>query len=211
MRFALLSLLVLTVAGPALAQQPPTGNEPPKAVSPPKPGDMVTNPAYSHWAAFAVGTSITQKEAVQLADGTVVESLMTSRLVKKNKDKLTVETTVVAADATKRSGAADESKTLSTYPAKVKFEDIHNPDSGGYSVTEGKEVLDVKGKSVEAAWIEASSTNSDGSVTEKDWYAIDIPGGLVKQTVTKKKGSQVTSQSKLEVVDIKAKTEPKKQ
>ncbi|HKE11699.1 MAG TPA: hypothetical protein VKE73_09015 [Myxococcota bacterium] len=211
MRFALLALLAFAVAGSALAQQTPAGNQPSKPATPPKPGDMVTNPAYSHWAAFAVGTSITQKEAVQLADGTILESLMTSKLVKKDKDKLTVETTVVAADAAKRSGAADESKTLSTYPAKVRYEDIHNPDSGGYSVTEGKEVVDVKGKPVEAAWIEASTTNSDGSVTEKDWYAIDIPGGLVKQTVTKKKGSQVTSQSTLEVVEIKSKAEPKKQ
>jgi hypothetical protein len=205
-----MAALVLMAAGPTPAQQAPPGSPPPKPAAPPKPGDVVVNPAYAHWAAFAVGTSITQKEAVKLADGTLVESLITARLVKKNKDKLTVETTVVAADATKRSGAADESKTLTTYPAKVKFEDIHNADSGGYSITEGKEVLDLKGKPIEAEWIEASTTNSDGTVTEKNWYAIDIPGGLLKQTVTKKKGSQVTSESTLQVVDVKAKHEAKK-
>ncbi|HTF33714.1 MAG TPA: hypothetical protein VK714_08440 [Myxococcota bacterium] len=210
MRFALVALLVLAVAGPALAQQATPTNEAAKAASP-KPGDVVTNPAYSQWAHFAVGTSVTQKEAVTLADGTIVESLMTAKLVSKNKHKLTVETTVAAFDAAKRVGAADETKTLTTYPAKVKFEDIHTPESGGYSVTVGKEAVDVKGKMIDAEWVEASTTNSDGTVTEKDWYAVDIPGGLVKQTVTKKKGTQVTSQSTLEVVDLKAKPEAKKQ
>jgi hypothetical protein len=210
MRFALVALLVLAVAEPALAQQATPTGEAAKAASP-KPGDVVTNPAYAQWAHFAVGTSVTQKEAVTLADGTIVESLMTAKLVSKNKRKLTVETTVAAFDAAKRAGAADETKTLTTYPAKVKFEDIHTPESGGYSVTVGKEVLDVKGKMIEAEWVEASTTNGDGTVTEKDWYAVDIPGGLVKQTVTKKKGTQVTSQSTLELVDLKAKPEAKKQ
>ena len=210
MRFALVGLLFLAVAGPALAQQG-APSAPAKPATSPKPGDIVTNPAYAHWAHFAVGTSITHKEAVTLADGTLVESLMTAKLVSKSKHKLTVETTVVAVDAAKRSGAADEVKTLTTYPARVKFEDIHTADSGGYSVTQGKEVVDVKGKMTEVEWVEASTTNHDGSVTEKDWYSIDIPGALVKQTVTKKKGDQVASQSTLEVVDIKAKPEAKKQ
>jgi hypothetical protein len=208
MRFGFVALvLVLALAGAAQAQQAASGGEPAK----PKPGDIVTNPAYAHWAHFKVGTTITQKEAVTLADGTVVESIHTVKLVSKNKDRLAIESTVVAADAGKRSGAAEEAKTRTTYPAKVKFEDIHSADSGGYSVTVGKEAIDVKGKMVDAEWVEATNTNSDGTVTEKDWYAIDIPGGLVKQTVTKKRGSQVTSQSTLETVDVKANREPKKQ
>ena len=118
--------------------------------------------------------------------------------------------TVAAAAATKRSGAADETKSLTTYPAKVKFEDIHTPESGGYSVTTGKEDLDVKGKMTEVERVEASTTNSDGTVTEKDWYTVDVPGGLVKQTVTKKKGDKVSSQSTLQLVDMKAKHETAK-
>lgn len=206
MRFALFALFFLAAAGLASAQQPAASAPAPA----PKPGDMVTNPAYAHWAHFAVGSSVTQKEAVTLADGTLVESVSTARLVSKSKQKLTVEMTVAAADATKRSGAADETKTLTTYPAKVKFEDIHTPESGGYSVTTGKEVLDLKGKMTEVEWVEASTTNSDGTVTEKDWYTVDVPGGLVKQTVTKKKGDKVSSQSTLQLVDMKAKHEGKK-
>jgi hypothetical protein len=211
MRVALVSLVVLAVAGPVLAQQTTPGNEPPKLASSPKPGDIVINPEYAQWADFAVGTSVTQKEVVTLADGTIVESLMTAKLVSKNEHELKVETTVAAVDAAKRVDAADETKTFKTYPAKLKFEDIQTPESDGYSVTAGKEVLDVKGKRIEAEWVEASATNSDGSVTEKDWYTADVPGGLVKQTVTKKKGAQVTSQSMLELVDVKAKREAKKQ
>jgi hypothetical protein len=203
MRAFLLAVVVLCAA-PAFAQQAVQRTESPK------PGDLITNPTFALWANFAVGTSVTQKEAVTLADGTIIESQMTARLVSKHPDKLTVEMTLVPLDAARRAGVVDETKTLTTYPSKVKFEDFQTPESSGYSVTTGKETLDLNGKRIDTEWVEASSTNSDGSVTERDWYATDIPGGLVKQTVTKKKGAELTSQSMLELVVVKAKPEVKK-
>jgi hypothetical protein len=203
MRAFLLAVVVLCAA-PAFAQQAVQRSESPK------PGDLITNPTFALWANFAVGTSVTQKEAVTLADGTIIESQITARLVSKHPDKVTVETTLVPLDAARRAGVVDETKTLTTYSSKVKFEDFQTPESSGYSVTTGKETLDLNGKRIDTEWVEASSTNSDGSITERDWYATDIPGGLVKQTVTKKKGAEMTSQSMLELVDVKAKPEVKK-
>jgi len=205
MRFSLLALVIFAAAGRALAQPAASSSDSPK------PGDLVTNPTYALWAGFAVGTSVTQKEAVTLADGSIVESLTTARLVSKHPDRLTVETTVAPLDAAKRAGVIDETKTLVIYHSEAPFEEFQTPESAGYSVTKGKEVLEVRGKAMEAEWIEANTSTSDGSVTEKDWYAVEVPGGLVKQTVTKKKGEQITSQSTLELVDMKIKHEAKKE
>jgi hypothetical protein len=187
MRSALAALLVLVSTTAVLAQP----------AERPKPGDMVNNPPYAHWSQFPVGTSVTTKEIVTLADGNTVETLVTSKLVAKSKDRLTVETVVTAADASKQAGAAEQTKTVTDYPAKVKFEHTHSPDSAGYSVTEGKQV--------EAEWVEATTTNGDETTVEKIWTAQDVPGGIVKQTMVKKKGGKVSSQSAMQLVNVSTK------
>lgn len=196
MRLAAAGVLVLAAAALAMAESP-------------KPGDIVNNPPYAHWAQFAVGTSVTAKEVVTLGDGSVVADVVTSKLISKSKDRLTVETVVTAGDASKGAGAVEQTKTLTDFPAKVKFEHTHSPAAAGYSVTEGKELVDVKGKQVEAEWVEATATNGDETVVEKVWTAQSIPGGIVKQTVSKKKGGKVSSQSALELVEFAAKPEAK--
>ena len=192
MRHTLAVFLLLAAAAASLTQ----------AGDRPKPGDMVNNPPYAHWAQFGVGMSVTTKEVVTLADGTTVESVITSKLVSKSKDRLTVETLVTAGGADKQAGVAEQTRTLTDFPAKVKFERTHSPETAGYSVTEGKEIVDVKGKQVEAEWVEATSTKGDETVVEKVWTAQDVPGGIVKHAVTKKKGAQVASQSAVELVEF---------
>jgi len=221
MRRAVALLLVLAAPASALAQASdllnkaakgaidavvPPGDRPADA-APPKPGDLVNNPPYAHWAQFAVGTSVTTKEVVTLGDGSVAEAVVASKLVSKNKDRLTVETTVNAGGAGKQSGAVEQTKTLTDFPARVKYEQTDTPDAAGYSVTEGKELVDVKGKQVETEWTEATASNGDETVIEKIWTAQGIPGGIVKQTLTKKKGAQVASQSELVLVEYLAKPE----
>lgn len=139
-----------------------------------------------------------------LADGSVEKVVATSKLLSKDKDHLMVETVVAGADATKGAGAAEETRTVTDFPAKVKFERTHTPPSAGYSVTEGKEVLDVNGKQAEAEWVEATSTNGDETVVEKVWTVQDVPGGIVKQTVVKKKAGKIVSQSSQSLVKVAA-------
>jgi len=225
MRRALAVLLVLALPAVAMAQAGdmlnkaakgaldavvPPGEKPAGAAAPPpKPGDMVNNPPYAHWSQFAVGTSVTTKEVVTLGDGSVAEAVVTSKLLSKSKDKLTVETVVTGGGAGKQAGVVEQTKTLTDFPAKVKYEQANTPDVAGYSVTEGKELVDVKGKQVEAEWVEATATNGDETVVEKVWTTKDVPGGIVKQTLTKKKGAQVSSSSELVLVEYMAKPEAK--
>jgi hypothetical protein len=205
MRYALAALLVLAAPNAARAQSPNAPDKSPEP--PPKAGDMVNNPPYAHWSQFRVGTSVTVKEVVTLPDGSVGEAVITSKLLSKNKDKLQVETLVTTGGAKSWAATSEKTKTVTEYPAKVRFEQFQSPLSSGYSVSEGKELLEVKGKKVETEWVEATTTMGDETTVEKLWTAKDVPGGIVKRAVTKKKGGEVV-QSSTELIEYRAKMEP---
>ena len=164
----------------------------------PKPDDMVNNPPFAHWSMFAPGTSVTQKETVTLSDGSKLELIKTFKLVEKTKDKVVVEMTVAGSG----SGAGESTVTTTTYPAQAKLSEVSSPP-GSASVTEGKETVDVKGKKVDTEWYEAVTTYGGEVTTDKAWTAKDIPGGVIKETITQKKAGKVMSESLLEVVDWK--------
>ena len=80
---------------------------------------------------------------------------------------------------------------------------VDSGDDASVSVTEGAEEIDVKGKKVSAEWVQAVTTEGDVTTTEKVWTARDIPGGILKRTVTRSKGGKVQSESLLELVEFK--------
>lgn len=164
----------------------------------PKPADMVNNPPFANWSAFDVGTTVTRKEVVEIADGSKVEVTQTSKLVEKTKDAVVVETTFVGSGA----GAAETSKTVTSFPAKVKRSDVDTPDGGNTSVTEGKEQVDLKGKKVDTEWVEATTKSGDLTVVQKVWTAKDVPGGIVRQTFERTYDGRRISASSLDIVAI---------
>lgn len=173
------------------------------AESQPKADDMVNNPPYAHWSAFKPGTTVTQREVVKLANGATLEQTIVSKLVSREKDKVVVETDMVAGAGAGKSAAAEATKTLTTFPAKVKMSQVDSGDEASVSVTEGAEEIDVKGKKVSAEWVQAVTTNGDVTTTEKVWTGRDVPGGILKRTVTRTKGGAVESESVLELVEFK--------
>ena len=191
----------------------PPGEKPAEAAAavpaaPPKAGDMVENPPFALWSPYAVGTSITTKELVTFSDGSVAAPSVTSKLVSKSNDKVTVETIASIDAASKRAGLAEQTKTLTDYPATVKFEDLGTTKEASASVTEGKELVKVKGKEFEAAWVETTFTKDGETVVEKVWTAAEIPGGVIKKSSSRKKGSDVIATGMVEVIEYEAKAEP---
>jgi hypothetical protein len=61
----------------------------------------------------------------------------------------------------------------------------------------------VAGKKVTAHWVQAVTRNGDETATRKVWSAREVPGGTVRETMVRKRGDQVLSDSLLEVVRIK--------
>lgn len=170
------------------------------ATEKPKPDEIVNNPPFAHWSSFTVGTSVTQKETVSLPDGSKVEQTITAKLVEKTKDKVAVETTIKGAGG----GVVESQTTTTVYPAKVKMRDVDTPAAEAGSVTEGKEEVEVKGKKAIAEWVEVTTQRGDEVAVEKIWTAQDIPGGIIKRTLTRKKGDKVISDSVLELVEFKS-------
>lgn len=227
MRRSLVALLVLAAPSIALAQfgttalgratraalhaTLPPGDKPAEgqAGAPPKPGEMVNNPPYAQWSQFKPGASVTVKETDTQADGSVFENVITSKLKSKSRDKLEVETVVKPGGVGKASSVAERTRTIEEYPAKVPYELSQSPSTAGYVVAEGKESIEVKGKPVETEWVESTLTTGDETTVEKIWTTNDVPGGIVKQTMTRTHGAQVV-RSSTELVDFHAKTESKK-
>jgi hypothetical protein len=182
-------LLLLLAVPPALFAAEPR----------PKRDEMVNNPPFANWSQFPVGTSVTQRETVTLSDGSKVQQEITSKLVEKSAAKVVVETSM-----TDKSGeTAEESRSVTTYPAKVKMSQVDTPDSATASITEGKDTLEVKGKKVDAEWVEVVTKSGDQIETQKLWTAREIPGGIIKRTVTRKTGDKIVSQSQLDLVEFK--------
>lgn len=180
------------------------------APEPTKPTDEVNNPAYAQWSQFAVGASVTQSELVELADGTTVEVSITSKLLSKSQDQVSVETTVERAGAGAKAGLVEKTVTTTVYPAKTQLGSADSPEAA-YSVTEGTELVDVQGKQVEAEWVEATSTDAGVTTVDKVWTVRDVPGGIVKQTLTRKQGDKKLSSSTRKLVSYQAKMEQPKQ
>jgi len=169
----------------------------------PKPEETVNNPPFAHWSLFPKGTRVTQREVVTLADGSTIQHDITATLIEKTKEKVVVETAIkITGTGSAGSGAVDNQTTVTTYPAKVKMSAADTPREAMESVTEGTEQVDVKGKKVDAEWVEAVMKNGDETVIEKMWTARDIPGGIIKRTIIRKKGDKVTSQSTLEMIEF---------
>jgi len=188
---------IMAVAGALIIGSASSAAAQPAAA--PKPDDTVNNPPFAHWSAFKPGTTVTQKQVVSLSDGRKVEHVITTKLLQKSKERVVVETTVK--DNAK--GMVESTRTVTSYPAKVKAGQVHTPPTADVSVTEGKEEVTVKGQKAAAEWVEAVTRNGDEVWTEKMWTARDIPGGIIKQALVHKRGDKVVSESVLEVVAFK--------
>lgn len=169
----------------------------------PKPDEMVNNPPYENWSQFPVGTTVAQKETIKLDDGSTVAIDIVSKLVSRTKEQVVVETTMGEAGAGKSDGVAGDSKTISTFPAKVKMSKYDTPQTAGTSVTEGTEAVAVQGKSASAEWTDVVTQKGNETTDIKVWTLKDVPGGIVRRTMVTKKDGQVTSSSTLELVEVK--------
>jgi hypothetical protein len=165
----------------------------------PGPDEMIDNPPFANWAQFKPGTIVRQKEVVSMSDGRKLEQLITYKLVQKNKDRVVVESTV----QDKTAGATESTRAVNTYPARIKMKDVSADTGPDAAVTEGKEEMTVKGKTLAVEWVQAITKNGDDVWTEKMWTAREIPGGIVKQTIVHKRGDTLVTESLLEMIDFK--------
>ena len=91
-----------------------------------------------------------------------------------------------------------------TYPAKVKSANIEiTPKEKLESFAEGDEDVDLLGKKVKAHWVDTKMKIGNRTSESKVWMSDDVPGGVIKETVTKKEGSKTLMETTTTTLEIK--------
>src|SRR5262245_11871669 len=163
--------------------------------------DLVPNPRYKGWADFKPGATVTHKEKTRFPAGSpqgkyypegVDERDVTYKLVSVSPDKVVVETVVLDYELLSQVEAAP---TKIIYPAKVKRANVEGAREK-LQVKEGKEDIEVLGKTYKAEWYETTRMTADGEVvTRKRWIVAEVRGGIVKEVTVTKKGDQVIAET----------------
>ena len=172
--------------------------------------DLVTNPRYKGWAEFKPGATLTHKEKTRFPAGSpqgkyypegVDERDVTYKLISVNPDKVVVETVVLDYELLSQVEAAP---TRIIYPAKVKRAYVEEAREQ-LKVKEGKEDVEIQGKTYKCEWYETTRMTGDGEVmTRKRWIAAEVPGGILKEVTVTKKGDQVIAETTTTVLEMKA-------
>ena len=167
--------------------------------------EMVPNPPYKHWSAFKVGTTVTQREhqkfgkdtdeADYYAGGTRGKD-STYTLLEVTPEKVVVQLVITEYSA----GSATELAPLKiTFPSTARKSRVATSKHDIEEFKEGDEEITVLGKPVKCHWIELTDKDGDETFYHKMWESDEIPGGIVKEIKTTKKGDAVTSESEYSV------------
>lgn len=168
--------------------------------------EMVTNPPYKHWSAFKVGTTVTQKERVRFSKdsdeadyypGGVHEKDATYTLLEVTPEKAVVLLTIVDYG---HGSTTELAPSKMTYPAKVKKEHVSTSKEEIETFKEGDEDVSVLGKTIRCHWVEIIDQDGAETYLHKVWDSDEVPGGIVKEIRSQKKGNAVISESEHTVV-----------
>jgi hypothetical protein len=169
--------------------------------------EMVPNPLYKAWANFKPGTVAKHKEVVKYGSGGTAEAVpgegieekdIFYQLVGVSKDRVLVRVIVHDYEALSIIEAAP---TRIAYPARVKRSYLEAVR--GRKIKEGEEEIKVLGKPMKCRTIELRGKGGDGDSTVKIYLADSIPGGIVKQIKTTRKGKEVVSEATVTLLEYK--------
>lgn len=161
--------------------------------------EEVDHPAYLSWAARPIGTRIAVREVTTNADKTRTTTTTVTTLVERDAEKVGLEL-VTTRDVT---GTVVEDAPI-TFTIRRRFpllpgikkEDIGKPLN---PVARGTETVKAAGKEIRADWYETKGRNEISETLTRTWISNDVPGRLVKSTITVLKTKQVTEINLIEL------------
>jgi len=198
MRSVLRTLVAVTLVAGAIPYRARAADE-----------EKVANPPFKHWSAFKVGTTVTHKERVTFPKesedverypGGVHEKDMTYRLLEVAPEKVVVELKVLEYG---HGYTTELAPVKITYPASVQKEHVLTAPGATETIKEGDEDLKVLGKTIRCHWIESIDKDRDELFYRKMWSSDEVPGGIVKDIKTQKKGRELVSESNHVVVSFR--------
>ena len=174
--------------------------------------EQVDNPAYTAWAKFKPGTTVTYSQSMDMAMPAGMpagmappQTTLTEKLVEVKPEGVVLE----VSSETKMMGQTHTMPARQQeVPAKIDKENVGMPPNVKGEVKdmkEGTDKVDVNGKSVDATTREMTVVATEPQPMTahiKMWQAEDVPGGTVKVVTEITEPMKATSTMKLEDVKI---------
>lgn len=173
------------------------------AGEPAKPfGPQVLNRDFANWSRFPVGTTVKTK-SVTLKGTLHVTSIETLRLVEKSDYELVVErqNTTERNDGSHGAINPPERRTYRksfSLPAGMNEDDFAKPALKAKSA--GNETIEILGKKYDAEVFTWTDQTESGPLEIKIWRSDEMPGRLLKQSITLVKGDKTTNESVIELM-----------
>jgi hypothetical protein len=159
--------------------------------------EMVANPYYKFWAGSKPGATAVHLERTKLGgpEGKLVpdgvdEKRITYKLVEVNDERAVVEQVVTERDFL---GYVQAAPTRYIYPAQLKRSYLERMLATDKT---GEETVKVAGKDIKCKTVEGTLKGPDGVRIEfKLWLSDEVPGRIVKQVRTTRKGGELIAES----------------
>ncbi|MGN6367446.1 MAG: hypothetical protein ACTHN5_04205 [Phycisphaerae bacterium] len=148
--------------------------------------EQVDNPAYTSWAKYKPGTTVTYKQSMEMAMPMAMPSpqmTITEKLVEVKPEAVVLE---VSSETVVMGQTHTMPPRQQQVPAKIDKEKMGVPPNVKGEVKdmkEGKEKVEVNGKSVDATTREMTVVATEPrpmTAHVKVWQAEEVPGGMVK-------------------------------
>ncbi len=170
--------------------------------------EQVDNPAYTSWAKFKPGTTVTYSQSSDMAmpaGMAAPQMTITEQLVEVKPEGVTLE---VSSEMTMMGQTHASPPRQQDVPAKIDKENVGMPQNVKGEVKdmkEGTDKVDVNGKSVDATTREMTVVATEPQPMTahiKMWQTADVPGGTVKVVTEVQEPMKMTSTMTLADVKI---------
>jgi hypothetical protein len=198
-------LLGLAMGCDSNASRPPVAAKPPVVV--PSftltPEQRTENPVYTRWAKFAVGSRVRLQETIESAGKTIGTATVTYTVTERGEGFVVVETQRTS-QHTDGTPPSDHTQPLKHYQWMTKSND-KDPFAPAGTYEHGAEQLTQRGKTYATTWYKYKGRVEAGETLSHAWYAVDVPGGLVKldYSIPKTKSSIRTELVEITIPEMK--------
>lgn len=171
--------------------------EPAKPLGPP-----VLNREFANWSRFPIGTTVKTKSVTQKGD-LHVTSVETLRLIEKSDYEIVVERQNTTERNDGSHGAVNPPERRKYHksfslPAGMSESDFAKPALKAKSAA--NETIEILGKKYNAEVFTWTDQTESGPLEIKLWRSDEMPGRLLKQTITLGKGDKTTNESVIELM-----------
>jgi hypothetical protein len=164
--------------------------------------DEMDNPQYQQWAKFKVGSSVTMKMVTD-SGGFKMEMVTTTTLKALTDKEATIEIKSSMVIGGNKMDQPVQEQKIPAKIEKVEVKKVEGEEQEMPKVEEGKESLEIDGKTVACKWTKSTSDMAGSKTVAKIWLSDDVPGNMVKMESTTTGEATATVKSSVTAFTVK--------